>query len=252
MAEAFRQAQLLTEHSRLHNRARLARKANANDIVVGDSVIVAANEPVSLSAKWDPQYEVTKVHGTTYWVRHQRTLKEIKVHRDKLRLVDPNMGWDEVAPSPRRRHRRMPNAPLPHVAQPDEDRPPPHGAGLVPPAVPNVPLVHAPVPQALNPAGELPPHPIALPPTPPPGGGGPPTPPPGGGHTPPQPMDVEPPHFPYFLRKRAAPTITLCPDRAKRLRIDCLAFAQTFLRHLPSAPTGRHVVDAPPSGTCPE
>jgi hypothetical protein len=74
MAEAFRQAKLLTEHSRLHNRARLACKANANDIVVGDSVIVAANEPVSLSAKWDPQYEVTKVHDTTYWVRRQRTL----------------------------------------------------------------------------------------------------------------------------------------------------------------------------------
>jgi hypothetical protein len=113
MTDAFRHSRLYTEHSRLHNRERLAGKATAEEIIVGDSVIVAANEPVSLSAKWDPQYEVTKVHGTTFWVRHQCTLKEIKVHRDKLRLVDPNMLWDEVAPRPRRQYRRAPNTPYP-------------------------------------------------------------------------------------------------------------------------------------------
>ena len=128
MADVFKQAKLNTENSRLHNRARLARKATAGDIVVGDSVIVAANEPVSLSAKWDPQYEVTKVHGTTFWVRHQRTQKEIKVHRDKLRLVDPNMSWDEVAPRPRRQQRRAPNAPLPRV-DPLPEPPPTQGPG---------------------------------------------------------------------------------------------------------------------------
>jgi hypothetical protein len=69
---------------------------------VGDSVIVAANEPLSLTAKWDPQYEVTRIRGTTHWLRHQPTGKEIRVHMDKLRLVDPNMGWDEVSPRPRR------------------------------------------------------------------------------------------------------------------------------------------------------
>ena len=73
-------------------------------------------ELVSLSAKWDPQYEVTKKHGTTFWIRHQRTLKEIKVYREKLRLVDPNACWDEIAPRPRRQQRRAPNAPLPQVA----------------------------------------------------------------------------------------------------------------------------------------
>jgi hypothetical protein len=72
MAEVFKQAKQNTEHSRLHNRARLAKKATAGEIVVGDSVIVAANEPVSLSAKWDPQYEVTKVHGTTALMTHPK------------------------------------------------------------------------------------------------------------------------------------------------------------------------------------
>jgi hypothetical protein len=132
MTDVFRQAKMHTEQSRFHNRERLARKATAGDIAVGDSVIVAANEPVSLSAKWDPQYEVTKVHGTTFWIRHQRTLKELKVHRDKLRLVDHNMVWDEVAPRPRRHYRRVPNAPLPQPQNPIAQPPPP--AGRITPA----------------------------------------------------------------------------------------------------------------------
>ena len=102
MSQALKEARVLTLLTREHNRTRLNDKANVQDIKVVDSVIVAANEPLSLTAKWDPQYEVTRIRGTTHWLRHQPTGKEIRVHMDKLRLVDPNMGWDEVSPRPRR------------------------------------------------------------------------------------------------------------------------------------------------------
>jgi hypothetical protein len=66
-----------------------------------------------------------------------------------------------------------------------------------------------------------PPHPVPLPPTPPPGG-----------DTVPdtQPMDVAPPAYPYFLRKRTARTFSPSPDGAKRLRIDCLAFTHSWFK----------------------
>ena len=73
ISEAYKQARVRTEDSRVHNRNRLANKATAGEIMVGDSVIVAANEPVSLSAKWDPQYEVTKKHGTNFWIQGAST-----------------------------------------------------------------------------------------------------------------------------------------------------------------------------------
>lgn len=112
MSEIFKQAKQLTEESRHYNRARLERKANAEDIEVGDTVIVAANEPMSLTAKWDHQFEVIRRVKTTYWLRNQVTGKEIKVHREKLRLVDPNLLWDEVAVRPRRQINRQVAPPL--------------------------------------------------------------------------------------------------------------------------------------------
>ena len=116
-----------TEQSRHYNRERLRRKANAQDLQVGDSVIVAANEPISLSARWDPQFEITRVVGTTHWLRHQRTGRQIKVHRSKLRLVDPHVAWDTINERPRRSRRRPPppvNAPpveLSDIENEDED-----------------------------------------------------------------------------------------------------------------------------------
>ena len=95
------------------NRNRLARKANAGQIDVGDIVIVAANEPVALSAKWDHQFEVTRCQGTTYWITHQLSGKILKVHREKIRLVDPEMVWEDVHDRSRRyvRRARIPKNP---------------------------------------------------------------------------------------------------------------------------------------------
>lgn len=107
LAQALDAARVETENSRKYNRERLARKANAQKLEMGDTVIVAANEPLSLTAKWDHQYEVIRIEGTTHWVRHQTSGKTIKVHRDKLRLVDPEIVWDEVLPRPKRTRAKL-------------------------------------------------------------------------------------------------------------------------------------------------
>ena len=140
LSVALNKAKALTEQSRRYNRDRLARKANAHHIEVGDTVIVAANEPLTLTAKWDPQFEVTRIVGSTCWLRHQRTGKELKVHREKIRLVDPNMVWDDVAERPRR-NRQGQRARI--IQDPDEAAPPgdanyrPHPAAA-PPTAPRV------------------------------------------------------------------------------------------------------------------
>ena len=134
LSEALKEARVMTNATRLANRNRLEAKANAQDLQVGDSVIVAANEPLSLTAKWDPQFEITRIRGTTHWLRHQVTGKEIRVHRDKLRLVDPNMTWDDVSPRPRRQTyvRRPPRVAL-------QEEPPGEPAVVVlPPVDPTV------------------------------------------------------------------------------------------------------------------
>lgn len=102
LSTALTAAASLTADARKYNRERLAKKANAQDLAIGDTVVVAANEPLTLTAKWDHQYEVIRIQGTTHWIRNQTNAKVIKVHRDKLRLVDPEAAWDEVPVRERR------------------------------------------------------------------------------------------------------------------------------------------------------
>ena len=230
MTEVFRQAKLLTEESRLYNRARLERKANAVDISVGDSVIVAANEPLSLSAKWDHQYEVTRIRGTTHWLRHQRTNKEIKVHREKVRLVDPNWRWDDVAVRPRRQQRRpiairpaprpLPNeAPEPLLVQAPQPQIVGPSSRPIPPPT-KEPRSHT--AEAIAPLMEIgdmdanPSAPATIPTLP---------------HPSPPPMEIDPSR--YNLRKRGCSQITQpMPEVAKRLRIECLSSVRSwFLPH---------------------
>ena len=45
--------------------ARLEARATAKDIKVGDHVLLKANEPLSLTAKWDFGYIVSKVNGAS-------------------------------------------------------------------------------------------------------------------------------------------------------------------------------------------
>ena len=107
LATAFREAKERTEESRKYNRARLDDRANvATSLQVGDSVTIKAEERLTNTSRWDPQWEVFRVRGTTHWVRHQPTGRERKLHREKLTLVDPAIVWDELPPRPRRNPHR--------------------------------------------------------------------------------------------------------------------------------------------------
>ena len=94
-----------TENARKYNRARLAARANVDaSLRVGDTVVVKAEEALTNTSKWDTQFQVIRVEGTTHWLRHQVTGQERRVHREKIRLVDPELVWDDV---PRRPHRQQ-------------------------------------------------------------------------------------------------------------------------------------------------
>ena len=101
--EALRAAQQLTLDSRKHNRERLARKANVGGVEVGDSVVIKAEEPLTLTSKWEPQWVVTQVRGKALWLTHQHTGKQKILNREKVRVVDPEIIWDELRPRPKRR-----------------------------------------------------------------------------------------------------------------------------------------------------
>ena len=108
LARALQVARQNTEQSRQYNRARLQARANAQHIKKGDFVIVLAPERLTLTTRWDPLWLVTRVRGTTLWLHQQQTGKTRRVHRDKVKLADPSLDWDEVRPRPKRRQRARP------------------------------------------------------------------------------------------------------------------------------------------------
>ena len=75
LAEAFQAARTNTEESRKYNRERLARRANASTLSVGDSVMVKAEERMTLTSQHDPFWEVYRVRGPVTYIRHQQTGK---------------------------------------------------------------------------------------------------------------------------------------------------------------------------------
>ena len=100
LAPALKMAREHPAESRRYNRERLQRRANAKDIHVGDTVVVKAEERLTFTSRWDVQYEVYRVRGSTLWIKHQSTGKTQIVHREKCRLVDPNINWDDIKPRP--------------------------------------------------------------------------------------------------------------------------------------------------------
>ena len=99
---ALRTTRTMTETNRRYNRERLAAKANAQHIVIGDSVTIKAQERTNLTSRWDPHWSVIRVKGPVLWLRHQQSAKEKVLHRDKIKLVDSTMVWDDCNPRPRR------------------------------------------------------------------------------------------------------------------------------------------------------
>ena len=59
-----------------------------------------------MTSRFDPLWVVTRFRATTFWLHQQQSGKIRKVHREKVRLADPNLAWDEINPRPIRQHAR--------------------------------------------------------------------------------------------------------------------------------------------------
>ena len=79
LSSALQTARQATADSRKYNRQRLAKRADAKDIHVGDKVLLKAEERLTLTSRWEPQWEVVHVRGPVLWLRQQQ--------RGKLRVV---------------------------------------------------------------------------------------------------------------------------------------------------------------------
>ncbi len=115
LADAFRQARENTSDSRKYNRERLAKRANAGPVDVGDSIMIKAEERLNLTSRHDPLWEVTRVRGPVVFLRHQLTGKTKRLNRSKITVVDPNILWDEVRVRPIRDPRK---SAIPDINQP--------------------------------------------------------------------------------------------------------------------------------------
>ena len=122
VAHALQTAAQLTAESRHHNRERLAKQANCGEFKVGQSVVIRAPEPLSMTSQWDPQWEIISIKGKAVRIRHQPTGKIKTLNVNKLRVVDPNIAWDTVLKrpirNPRLGPRRKQTAPWLHPAPP--------------------------------------------------------------------------------------------------------------------------------------
>ena len=104
MCEAYEAARTSLYDSRRFNRERLNARANVQtSLEPGATVIVKAEERITNTSRWDPEYEVIRVQGTTHWLRHQGSGRVRKAHREKLTVVDANVSWDERVPRPKRK-----------------------------------------------------------------------------------------------------------------------------------------------------
>lgn len=108
VADALRTAASLTADARRHNRERLAKQANAGKVKVGDTVVIKAQEPLSLTSRWDPQWTVTRVRDKVIWVTHQQTGRQKTLNINKVKLVDPHIAWDQIHQRPVRNPRQGP------------------------------------------------------------------------------------------------------------------------------------------------
>ena len=105
ISSALRASITETFNARKYNRERLAKQANQGTINVGDTVVVKAQEPLSLTTKWDPQWTVTAVNNKVVTLIHQQSSKKKILNANKVRVVDPNIVWDDMNPRPIRNAR---------------------------------------------------------------------------------------------------------------------------------------------------
>ena len=130
-SQLFRGAKLATIESRRYNRRRLEDRQTGGAIRPGDHVIKKAHETLPLTAQWDHVFLVTASNGLVLDLVHPETGKTHRVHRAHVKLVDPDLPWDDVLPRPRRKRR----------AAPPDLPPPPALAGPAAPQHQHLPLV---------------------------------------------------------------------------------------------------------------
>ena len=116
LTDAFCDAAQNTADSRKYDHRRLQEWANANDVRVGDHIVVSAQERAPMDSHWDHGYIVVAVRGSVVTIVNQATGRRRTLNRDKLRIVDPSLQWDDINP-------RVPCTQR-HRAQ-NEARPPP-------------------------------------------------------------------------------------------------------------------------------
>ena len=138
LAIALKVARQATTDSRRYNRERLARRANCDDVKVGDTVVVKAEERVTLTSRWDPMWEVTRVRGPVVWIRQQQTSKTKVLNREKVRIVDPDMAWEDINPRPVRDQRRRAAIPAPIDRSVTTHDPPADQPAVAPPLQTNI------------------------------------------------------------------------------------------------------------------
>ncbi len=110
----LQQARAMSEESRMFNRERLARQANTGEIYVGDSVVIKANEPLTITSSWDSHWTVTQVRGKVVYVRHEPSSKTKVLNRDKVQIVEPEVNWDDINPRPARQSNKSDSPPPSH------------------------------------------------------------------------------------------------------------------------------------------
>ena len=101
MAQAFKYAEQNRQQSSQYNKRRLNKTANVGPtLTVGTKVLVKADTRLTNTAHWDPIFEVIKTRGTTHWLRHIENGKLLKLHRNKLQIVNTDTDWDAIRKRP--------------------------------------------------------------------------------------------------------------------------------------------------------
>ena len=88
------------------NRPYINKKANAKQLAPGDTVVLLAPKPLTFTSRWDPQWQITRISGVTCYLQNQVSGETKTIHRDHVKLVDPDLAWDQLPPRPKRSRRR--------------------------------------------------------------------------------------------------------------------------------------------------
>ena len=83
-------------------------------------------------------WEVTRVQGPLVWIHQQQTSKTKVLKREKVRIVDPDMAWEDINPRPVRDQRRRAAIPAPIDRSVTMHDPPADQPAVAPPLQTNI------------------------------------------------------------------------------------------------------------------